>query len=142
MSPPITTPRLRRPARRARAVVQFFVVLLAAAGVSVVHTEPAAAACTYSNHPNLDPGSSQVVNPVAGFSGIAMRDGPWQYCDVKYRVPWYGWVDLYCWTNGQDVNGQSTWSYVRYNDGASGDRVGWINDYYLSGNGSSRYCSP
>jgi hypothetical protein len=88
-----------------------------------------------------DPGSSQVIHPVSGFSGIAMRTGPQGYCDLVTRVPWGHWVTLDCFVHdGQNVNGVTTWSHVRYSNGGP-VYEGWISDYYLSGLGSGFNCA-
>lgn len=122
-------------------------VVVAAAGLmiggpvapaSAAPSQPAAACSWYSA--NLDPGSAQIVNPVSGFSGIAMRDGPWSYCTLITRVPWGHWVTLDCYiADGQSVSGVTSWSRVRYSNGGPVS-YGWIADYHLSGRGSNYRC--
>lgn len=124
--------------------------VLAACVALVVGGSPASAAATPAGPPGTaacswhwvdrDPGSAQVVNPVSGFTGIALRDGPWSYCSVLTRVPWGHWVVLDCFiADGQNVNGVTSWSHVRYSNGGT-PASGWISDYHLSGLGSNYRC--
>lgn len=100
---------------------------------------PGTAACSWF-WADRDPGSAQVVNPVAGYTGIALRDGPWSYCSVLHRVPWGHWVVLDCYiSDGQNVNGVTSWSHVRYSNGGP-VYSGWISDYHLSDLGSHYRC--
>jgi hypothetical protein len=102
--------------------------------------DSAADLCTGFSWSDRDPGSAQIVNPVSGISGVAMRTGPHTYCDLEYRVPWTHWVVLDCYTSGSTVNGVSTWSHVRYNNGGPVVYSGWISDYHLSDRGSNFRC--
>ena len=123
-----------------RLGVHLAAFVLAASGTLAAVASPASAACSWY-WKDKDPGASQVVNPVSGFSGIAMRDGPWSYCSLITRVPWGHWVALDCFVHdGQNINGINTWSHVRYSNGGPVDQ-GWINDYYLSGLGSGFNCA-
>ena len=51
----------------------------------------------------------EVIHPVGGYSGIAMRTGAYQTCDLVTRVPWGNWVTLDCYVdNGDTINGNSS----------------------------------
>ena len=124
-----------------RAAVHLTAVVLAASGFVAIVASPASASVCNWYWQDKDPGSSQVINPVSGISGIAMRDGPQSYCGLITRVPWWNWVALDCFVHdGQNINGITTWSHVRYSNGGPVYQ-GWISDYYLSGLGSNFNCA-
>jgi hypothetical protein len=116
-------------------------VVLATVGVSV-GTTSAASAASYTcgpSAPNLDSHTSQVIHPVSGYTGAAIRTGPGSNCPLlqgNIRVPWSAWVDLNCFRHGQSVSGTDTWSAVHY-----AQYFGWVSDYYLSNGGASFICA-
>lgn len=115
--------------------------LLSTVGLSIVHASPAVASPCSWYWQDIDTGSEQVIHPVSGYPGIAMRTGAYQTCDLVTRVPWGNWVTLDCYVNnGDPVNGVSKWSHVRYGNGGP-LYSGWINNYYLSNGGSKKNCS-
>jgi hypothetical protein len=85
--------------------------------------------------PDRDSGVSVVRNPESGFSGPAMRTGPGTNCGLLTRPPWGSTVSLNCYRFGDTYKGYSTWTAVHY-----GNYFGWINDYFLSGDGSFQAC--
>ena len=128
-----------------RGAARLAALLMVAGGITTVTATAAAAPASASScswyWQDKDPGSSQVIHPVSGFSGIAMRTGPQGYCDLVTRVPWGHWVTLDCFVHdGQPVNGVTTWSHVHYSNGGP-VYSGWISDYYLSGLGSGFNCA-
>ena len=80
-------------------------------------------------------GMAEVINPVSGYSGPAMRTGPGHNCTVLIRPAWGAWLPMNCYRYGDSVNGVSTWTAVHY-----GGHFGWVSDYHLSGNGSIYPC--
>jgi hypothetical protein len=114
-------------------------VVCAPSAAAAPAEQPGTAACSWF-WADRDPGSAQVVNRVDGYPGIALRDGPWSYCNVLHRVPWGHWVVLDCYiSDGQEVNGVKSWSHVRYSNGGP-VYSGWISDHHLSGLGSNYRC--
>ena len=127
--------------RLRRIGVGLAAALLAVTGVSV-GTASSASAASYTcgpSAPDLDTKTSQVIHPVSGYSGAAIRTGPGSNCPMlnnnNLRIPWNAWVDLNCFRHGQSVNGDDTWSAVHY-----AQWFGWVADYYLSNDGSSFNC--
>jgi hypothetical protein len=124
-----------------RLAVRIAAIVLVASGTAAAVSSPASAGLCNWYWQDKDPGSAQVIHPVSGFSGIAMRDGPRSDCSLITRVPWGHWVALDCFVHGgQNINGITTWSHVRYSNGGP-VYWGWISDYYLSGLGSNYNCA-
>jgi hypothetical protein len=114
-------------------------VLLATAGASIISTSPASAAAAVTcgpSAPDLESATAQVIHPVSGYNGVALRTGPGSNCTLIVRIPWTAWVDLNCFRHGESVNGIDTWSAVHY-----AQYFGWIADYYLSGDGAHFICA-
>jgi hypothetical protein len=120
-----------------RFIVSLTVAVLATAGVSVATASPAIAAVPCGpSAPDRDPGSAQVVNPVSGYPGPAMRTGPGLNCGILIRPPWGAVVPMNCYRVGDTGAGDvRTWTAVHY-----GGHFGWVNDYYLSDRGSNYAC--
>lgn len=119
-----------------RFIAGLAVAMLAAAGVSAATASPATAEVPCGPAaPDRDSGSAQVVNPVSGYVGPAMRTGPGFNCDILVRPPWGAVVPMNCYRPGDTVNGVSTWTAVHY-----GNYFGWVSDYHLSGRGSNYRC--
>src|SRR5262249_25546909 len=111
-------------------------VLLANAGSSFATASPASSDVTCGpSAPNRDPYASQIINPVRGCPGPAMRTGPGLNCNILVRPPWGTWVPMNCYRVGDWANGVNTWTAVHY-----AGYFGWVNDYYLSGRGSNYSC--
>jgi hypothetical protein len=122
------------------AVAGASLALILASGVAVpASASPVEAAACGQGWRNADPKSSQVVNRVSGYTGVAMRTGASGSCGLITRVPWGHWVALDCFVPGDSVNGVTTWSHVLYNNGGP-TYQGWISDYYLSDLGSTFRC--
>lgn len=119
-----------------RIGVGFAAALLAVAGGLVATGSPASADVTCGPPaPDKDHYMAEVINPVSGFRGPAMRTGPGHNCTVLIRPAWGAFVPMNCYRYGDSVNGVSTWTAVHY-----GGHFGWISDYHLSGNGSIYPC--
>lgn len=115
-------------------------VLLSTVGLGVIHAPSAMASPCSWYWRDIDTGSEQVIHPVSGYSGIAMRTGAYQACDLITRVPWGSWVTLDCYVdNGDFINGNPRWTHVRYGNGGP-LYSGWIASYYLSNGGSKKSC--
>jgi hypothetical protein len=128
-----------------RAFIRLLIIAMASTGLLVVGSTASAASagamapCEW-HWVDRDPYSAQVVNRVSGYPGIALRDGPRSDCSVLTRVPWGHWVALDCFiADGQNVNGVTSWSHVRYSNGGPVYH-GWISDYHLSDLGSHFRC--
>ncbi|MCP2245572.1 hypothetical protein [Lentzea aerocolonigenes] len=131
---------MRKLLRSAAVAGASLALVLGSGAVVQANASPAgvSAACG-QGWSNVDPKSSQVVNRVSGYSGVAMRTGASGGCGLIIRVPWGHWVALDCFVPGDSVNGVSTWSHVLYNNGGP-TYQGWISDYYLSERGSTFRC--
>lgn len=119
-----------------RVGVGIATVLLTIASASVAIASPAPASVTCGpSAPDRDPYAAQIINPVSGYPGPAMRTGPGLNCTLLVRPPWGAWVPMNCYRFGDTANGVSTWTAVHY-----AGYFGWVNDYYLSGRGSNYAC--
>src|SRR4029079_16752965 len=58
-----------------RIAVSLAAIVLGVSGTVATVASPASAGLCSWSWQDKDPGSSQVINPVSGFNGIAMRDG-------------------------------------------------------------------
>lgn len=123
--------------RLRKFAIQAALVLAASTGVVAVSGTPSMASCTHSwrNGPTIQ--FESVVN--AGSTGVALRSGPHTSCTLYMRIPNGHQMEMYCYTSGDNINGISTWSYVRYNPG-SGNNFGWVSDYYLTNHGAFDAC--
>lgn len=116
------------------------VILLAAAGTVMVPAlaEPALASDCSHPHSNLDTTSGTFIG-----NGVNIRRGPHSPPGLSCTSDGQGQrgdgADFHCFTVGDNVDGISTWSWVR--NTRTGVQ-GWVNDGLLSGLGSIRACAP
>jgi hypothetical protein len=75
----------------------------------------------------------------AGSTGIARRIGPHTSCILLSRIPNGRQLDMWRWDYGENVNGVSTWSWVRYQPGGTA-YYGYVSDYYLTNRGANIRC--
>jgi len=108
--------------------VHMAVVLIAGLGAAIVAPSPASASCSHA-HSDIDSRSDLIV----GTSALSLRTGPHVSCTRITTIS--GWVDLHCFDVGDEIFGNSTWSFVRW-----GSYYGWVSDYYLQNNGSMYHC--
>jgi hypothetical protein len=123
-----------------RQLIALKVVGMLVLSLGLVVGVPSPASATCSNHPtprNLDPGYESVTG--AGTTGVARRAGPHTSCILWSRIPNGRQLDMWCWDYGENINGVSTWSWVRYQP-AGTSYYGWVSDYYLTNRGALFRC--
>ena len=114
------------------------VVVLAAAGTVLVPAlaQPALASDCSHGHSNRDSTGGTFLG-----NGVNLRSGPHSppglSCPSNGQGQRGDGAAFHCWTFGDNVDGTSTWSWVR---NTRTNVQGWVNDSLLSGNGSIEEC--
>ena len=122
-----------------RRLIALKVVGMVVLGLGIVGVTPAPALATCSNHatPTNKDSTNQYVVGASG--GLARRIGPHTYCAVLSYIPNGSYLDMWCWDYGDNINGVSTWSWVRYYRSGT-NYYGYVSDYYLSNGGAWVRC--
>ncbi|WP_306214374.1 hypothetical protein [Actinoplanes sp. RD1] len=124
----------------ATLAIKTVALLAVAGGAAVLHETPAAASCA---HGARDANAGYDTVEGTGGQGLALRiGGPHTSCSYLYRIPDGTQIDLYCWTQGDNIFGTPYWNYVRWNQGdGTGDRFGWVSIYYLRNAGAPSWAA-